>query len=170
MNNTTVSGDVLDFNAIIDKPKLPSFLNVLTILTFIGCAFDLFNAFKNFISGADNIEKIKKAQENMDQMPSWAKRFISDDVLAMAQKAVENKVPLLIIGLLAVILCIYGAIEMRKLKKQGYILWLAGEILPIIGSVLFMGTLVFKTTFVFFMIFPIIFIILYTSQKKYLVN
>jgi hypothetical protein len=166
MNDTTTSENVLNFAE--DKPKLPSSLNTLTILTFIGCAMDLYGGIKNFFGGEASLAKIKDAQNSIDQMPSWARRFVSPEVLEMTQKSIDNKVPLLIISLLSISLCVFGALEMRKLKKQGYILWLTGELLPIAGSIIFIGAIIFKTTFVFFMIFPLIFIILYTSQKKYL--
>jgi hypothetical protein len=169
MNDTTTLETPLNFTKN-DKDGLPSMLNVLTILTFIGCAFDLYTGIKNFIMGQDNLDKLKKAQENLDQMPVWARKFVGPEVMELAQKAIENRVPLLILSLLAVGLCVFGAIEMRKLKKQGYILWLVGEVIPFIGSLIFTGLLFFKTPFVYFLIIPIIFIILYTSQKKYLIK
>ncbi len=167
MTNTNTSYDTQNFS---EENKLPSTLNVLTILTFIGCAFELFSQVKNFFSGTEAIEKVRKAQENMDQMPAFARKFVGPEVLEMMQKSFDNKVPLFIIGLLSIGLCTYGAIEMRKLKKQGYALWLAGEILPVVGSIIFIGLILFKTIFIYFMIFPIIFIILYTTQKKYLIK
>jgi hypothetical protein len=165
----------MNFNNMTDtnfpeENKLPSLLNVLTILTFIGCAFELFSQIKNFISGEDNLEKIRKAQVNIDQMPAFARKFVGPEVLEMTQKTLDNKVPLLIISLLSIGLCTYGAVEMRKLKKQGYMLWIVGELLPIVGSLIFIGTILFQTIFIYFSIFPIIFIILYTTQRKYLIN
>ena len=81
-------------------------------------------------------------------------------------KAVENKAPLLIISLVAVDFC-FRALQMRKLEKEGYYLWLVGEILPWIGSAILYR---FSTTqyLLYFMVFPIPFIILYTVQRKHL--
>ena len=62
--------------------------------------------------------------------------------------------------------------QMRKLKQQGYYLWLIGEILPVIGSVLFLGAAAFAGGFMVYIIYGILvlFIILYTMQRKYLIN
>jgi hypothetical protein len=59
---------------------------------------------------------------------------------------------------------------MRKLKKQGYFLWLIGEILPWVAMFIFIGGVFLKTFMVWFLIFPVLFIILYTLQRKHLVN
>jgi hypothetical protein len=84
-------------------------------------------------------------------------------------KSLDNKVPLLVIGLIGIALCVYGAIEMRKLKKQGFIIWLLGEIIPYIGTAIFIGGVFFQTFLVYFLAFPLIFIILYFFQRKNLV-
>ena len=85
------------------------------------------------------------------------------------RKTMENKIPILLLNLVGVALCAYGAIEMRKLKKQGFILWLAGEVVPIITSFLFVGVGVFKGFSAIILLFPITFIILYSVQRKNLV-
>ena len=87
----------------------------------------------------------------------------------MMVKALDNKIPLFIFGLVGVLLWVYGALQMRKLKKEGYTLWLIGEILPWIGTIIFLPVF-FKTIFAYFMIFPVLFIILYTIQRKHLVK
>lgn len=113
------------------------------------------------------MEELEKAQEQLAEAPGWAKKMAGPDVMEMMQQALDNKVPLLIIGLVAVGLCIYGALQMRKLKKEGYFMWLSGEILPFISAAIFMPAL-FKTIYIWFAIFPVIFIILYTLQRKHL--
>lgn len=153
----------------INKSKLPTFLNVLTILTLIGCAWELYSNIKNFLGGAKALEELEKAQEKMADAPEWARSFAGPQVMEMMQKSLENKVPVLIIGLIGTALCLYGALQMRKLKKEGYLLWLTGELLPIIGTIIFVPVF-FKTMFVFFLIFPVLFIILYTTQRKHLIN
>ncbi len=153
----------------INKPKLPTGLNVLTILTFIACAWELYSNIKNFLGGAKALAELEKAQEKMAEAPSWAKKFAGPEVMEMMQKSLDNKVPILIIGMIGTILCLYGALQMRKLKKEGYLLWLTGELLPIIGTVIFLPVF-FNTIFVYFLIFPLMFIILYTFQRKHLIN
>ena len=169
MNADNTSNDVLNF-ADNKEAKLPSMLNVLTILTFIACAFELFGDIKNFFSGKENLARLQDAQSKMAEAPSWAKNFAGPDVMEMTQKAIDNRVPILIMALVSVSLSLFGAAEMRKLKKQGYQLWLVGELLPIVTSFIFIGTSFYHTIFAFGLIVPLIMIIFYTSQKKYLVN
>ena len=165
MTPETTSKD-LNFDEAI-KPKLPTGLNVLTILTFIGCAWELYSNVKNFFGGKKALEEIEKAQEKLAEAPAWARKLAGPEVQEMMLQSLNNKVPLLIIGLIAVALCVYGALQMRKLKKEGYFLWLVGEILPFIGSVIFIPAL-FNTMFIYFSIFPLLFIVLYTFQRKHL--
>ena len=158
--------EVLNFDEAV-KPKLPTGLNVLTILTFVGCAWELYSTVNNFIGGKKALEEMEKAQEKLAEAPAWARKLAGPEVQEMMLQSLNNKVPLLIIGLIAVTLCFYGALQMRKLKKEGYFLWLVGEILPFIGSVIFVPAL-FNTLFIYFSIFPLLFIILYTVQRKHL--
>lgn len=163
---TNQTNDMLDFNP--DEDKLPTGLKVLTILTFIGCAYDLYQVISSFLkNNAATLREFDKAQEQIKDAPAWVKNFTGPAMRELLQQSMDNKVPLLIIGLLAVGLCIFGAIEMRKLKKQGYYLWLIGEILPFISVAIFVPAF-YQTFLKFFLIVPIIFIILYSVQVKYL--
>jgi hypothetical protein len=168
MADTTITDDS-NF-ASENKPGIPSTLNVLTILTFIGSAFELFNSVKNFFYGTEALQQLEDSQEKLATAPAWARKLAGPEVIELARKSLENRVPILILELVAITLCVYGAIEMRKLKKQGYILWLVGELLPIISILIFAGALIFQTVAAIFFIFPLIFIILYTTQRKNLIN
>ena len=158
--------EVLNFDEAV-KPKLPTGLNVLTILTFVGCAWELYSTVNNFIGGKKALEEMEKAQEKLAEAPAWARKLAGPEVQEMMLQSFNNKVPIFIIGLIAVTLCFYGALQMKKKKKEGYFLWLVGEILPFIGSVIFVPAL-FNTLFIYFSIFPLLFIILYTVQRKHL--
>ncbi len=151
-----------------EKPKLPSGINVLTILTLLWCAYECYSTIKNFFSGQETIQKLEESQGKIESAPAFVKKLAGPDMLEVVRKGVENKIPMLIIGLIAVALCVYGAIEMRKLKKQGYTFWLIGELLPWVGSFIFIGPVIFKTIIGYFVVFPILFIILYTAQRKHL--
>ncbi len=165
---STETTDVLQFNEE-GKPKLPAGLNVLTILTFIGCVWELYSNTKNFLGGKKALEEFEKNQEKIAEGPAWLKKLAGPEVQEMMVQGFENRVPVFIISLAGTLLCFYGALQMRKLKKDGYWLWLAGEVLPYITTVIFIP-LFFKTIFVYFIIIPILFIILYTMQRKHLVN
>jgi hypothetical protein len=169
--NTTV--DSLNINEF-DKPKLPTGLNVLTILTFIGCGLQLLGTVFGFVGADKNYNERDKmlAQVNSGDMPGWAKAMMPDPAKyeEMVTKAYENKIPILILGLIAVALCFYGALQMRKLKKQGFPIYVSGQILPFITSALFMGTMAMSG--MFFMIgvgITLLFVLLYFMQRKHLV-
>ncbi|MEI9957274.1 MAG: hypothetical protein WDM90_13455 [Ferruginibacter sp.] len=49
-------------------------------------------------------------------------------------------IPLIAIGIAGVILSFVGALWMRKFKKDGYWMYVAGELAPVLGSFLVIGT------------------------------
>ena len=88
----------------------------------------------------------------------------------MVTKNLENKIPIFIATLVAAALCIYGAVQMRKLQKQGYLFYVIGELLPFVTMFVFLGTFAMKGTgFYFATGLAVLFILLYTTQRKHLV-
>jgi hypothetical protein len=156
-----------------EKRVIPSGLNVLTILTFIGCALGLLGAGWNFINAKKGLDQMEAAinSPNYENMPALAKKFMSPEALEVARKSYENRVPINLITIIGVALCFFGALQMRQLKKQGYTLYLVGEIIPLIGTVIFigMGALTGFAGIIAICI-TLLFILLYTGQRKYLVN
>ncbi len=81
-----------------------------------------------------------------------------------------------IINLLAALICLYGVLQMWKLKKIGFYFYLVGEITPMIVGIVTLGFAgIFSFAGGFFamiaglmMIFPIVFIILYGLNFKHL--
>ena len=169
MNEFTTTKDVLDFPGGTPKPS--SGLNIVTILTIVGSILGLISAVWSFISAKKTYETMKTSMESgkSDDATGWAKDMMTPEMLEMSRKAMENRMPLLIVGLLGSALCLYGALEMRKLKKQGYLLWLIGEIIPLIGTMLFLGAASLSGFGLIGVVFPIIFIILYTVYRKELI-
>ena len=155
-----------------EKPVLPTGLNVLTILTIIASVIGFISAIYGFVTSKKTYESMKEAIDGgkMDNAPGWAKGLMSQEMLGMYQKMYENKWPILILTLVATALCLYGAIEMRKLKKQGFTFWLIGEILPIGTSILFIGMIAFSGFKILALLIPVAFIILYMVNKKHLVH
>lgn len=154
-----------------EKQKLPTGLNVLTILTIIGCVFGYIMSFWGFANAKKQVEETRKLIDSgeLDKVPGFMKGMVGPEALAMQERMLENKLPILILGLVATSLCLWGALEMRKLKKQGYTFWLAGELLPFATTLLFIGTNAFSGLGLLGALFPIIFIILYTVNRKHLV-
>jgi hypothetical protein len=167
MTNTS-SGNFYDTNQG-QKNKLPQFLNVLTIITLVGCAIELISSVWRFTSAEKSYNQVLEAQKQMEGAPDWVKKMAGPEALEIARKTVENKTPLLLVTLAGTALCLWGALEMRKLKKQGFLLWTVGEFLPIIGSVIILGTGVFSGLAAFILLFPIIFLIMYAVNRKHLI-
>lgn len=162
------TNDTLDFNEG-ETPKLPSSLNVLTILTFIGCGIGALSSIWSFISAKKSYDDLVAAQSKMEDAPAFLKKMMGPEMIEMARKAAENRTVLLLIGLVGIALCTWGALEMRKLKKQGFILWTAGEFLPLIAGVIILGSGMFAGLAVIGMVIPVVFLILYAVNKKHLI-
>ena len=155
-----------------EKGKLPTSINVLTILTIIGSIFGLLSSVYSFFTAKQSYETMKETIDSgkLDDAPKWARGFMSPEMLEVTRKMYENRMPIMVLSLVALALCLYGALEMRKLKKQGYTFWLIGELLPFATTALFIGMASFSGLGLLAVLFPLIFIILYTVNRKYLVN
>jgi magnesium-transporting ATPase (P-type) len=155
-----------------DMKKLPQMLNVLTILTYIGCAFALISSIWGYFSASMNYE----AYQKLDSLTSGTGNSGFDKLMSGATEVVkkqyDNRLIILLLGIVGVALCFYGAMQMRNLKKQGYMIYLVGEVLPIISFAAFIGfgNIVAALSMFFIVLFSILFIILYTTQRKNLVN
>jgi hypothetical protein len=84
----------------------------------------------------------------------------------MAKSMMENKLPIMLLTLLGSALCLYGAIEMRKLKKHGYTVWMAGELLPLLAMIPLVGVGAYGGFGAIALVFPVAMIIMYTICKK----
>ena len=157
--------------AELDKPTLSSSLNVLTILTFIGSGLAIIFSFASPAILKFSKSMLEKAATSGQELSS---KQIDD--MDKGRQAIElaqaNMIPSIIVGVLGAILCIVAAIMMRKLKKDGYWIYIAGELLPLITAFILMGTKQYTNVFsvIFAVGLPVLFIVLYTLQKKNLVN
>jgi hypothetical protein len=157
-------------NHLESKPS--SLLSTSTILSIVGSSAAMVSAVTTYFNAEANYEKIKQfaSAEDSAKAPEFVKSFINDNALVMAQKAVESKMPILIISLIAATLCLLGALMMRRLKKDGLKLWLTGEILPIISNLIFIGTASMSGIALINLLFPAVFISIYMVCRKELVN
>jgi hypothetical protein len=173
MSDQTISPDSLNATEF-DKPKLPTGLNVLTILTFIGSGLQLLGLIFGFFNAKKTYDEKDKMLEqlNSGKLPGWAKSMMPDaeHYSEMVTKNFENKLPIFILGLVAVALCVYGAVQMRQLKKQGFTFYLIGELLPFVSSALFVGMFMFSGIgFAFGVGLTVLFILLYVINRKHLI-
>lgn len=164
--------DVFPLNEPELTPKPSKVLNIITMLSIIANSFGILSSVMQYFRAQSDYESLKMAMEGggMEKLPSFLKGFINKDALLVAEKMLENKVPIMITGIVASILCLYGAIEMRKLKLQGYTFWLIGELLPVVSLAVFVGSIAFNGYLLLGYLFTLLFIILYTVHKKELVK
>ena len=155
-----------------ERPKtLPSTLNTLTILTLIGCGLSYLGGIWNFIQ-SNNIDKARaEMEENMEKLgDNETAAKMMEGSMEMLQKSYDNRYIILAVTLVFTTLCLIGALQMRKLKKSGYPIYVVGEIVPVILTVALLGfNLLTGFTTAISAIVAIIFVILYTTQRKHLV-
>jgi hypothetical protein len=149
--------------------KASASINVLTILTFIGCGLQLIFTFltRFFLNFA------VKMMDNPDLADKLTTR--EKDKMLQAKEAMrlydQNYIPLIIIALVGIALCFVGAMQMRKLKKQGFYIYALGEFSPIIASAVLMGIAVQMNSPVsaaIGLVIPVLFTILYAMQLKHM--
>jgi hypothetical protein len=155
-----------------DFKKLPQTLNVLTILTYVGCALGAISTVWNYFSSATTYktyEALAADPAMSNNNPAAALMAGATDIL---KKSYENRLPICILGLVGIALCFYGALQMRNLKKQGFLIYTVGELLPIVSFAIFIGFggLFGGVTAIFSSLIAIVFIVLYATQRKHLVN
>ena|SRR6218665_898512 len=156
-----------DFNQFHDSfsnvpppaKKMPDMINVLTILTFIWCAYEVFNAILGYTIVCS--QKLPGDNEKLANSPLAGLFSSLSETLV---KSCEMRVPILIAHLVCTALCFIGALQMRKLKKSGFFLYLVGEMGAPLAMVFLIGGIMSFTGF----IFPIVFVILYATQVKHM--
>ena len=154
---------------IPDTEKQYGMLKTLTVLTFIGSGIAL-------ILTLLTPTLLNWSLKMIDQAQSSGRETSASELQRMAdgRRAIEitqaNLVPVMVVGIVATIACIIGAIWMRKLKKEGFYIYIAGEILPIITGFVLMGMNQYNGIFsmIIGLAIPIVFIILYSVNLKYL--
>ena len=156
-------------NWLEEPRKRPDTLNVITILTFIGCGVGLLGSLYGFFFAQSMYDSAVKAQENIDRAPAFVKSMQGPDPIGDARAMLDNKLPIFLLSLVAIALCLYGAIQMRKWKRSGFTFYLIGELLPLLTGYLFIGSSTLTGfRFVIGVFFTALFIILYATQLKHL--
>tara|TARA_B100001758_G_C18229857_1_gene514782 strand:+ start:116 stop:559 length:444 start_codon:yes stop_codon:yes gene_type:complete len=138
-----------------DENKRPGFLTVLCILTFVGSGLGVLGGILGLI-GSSALASLVPAGGTVIQTAG---------------------------GLVAAGLCLFGAIQMWGLKKQGFMLYLIGVIISIAISLyavltfptdgVFGAELVVSAMWTSFAIglgINVLFVILYNINKKHLIN
>ncbi len=157
-------------NWLEEPKKIPDMLNVLSILTFIACGIFALMQIWSFTRARASYEAMVQVQSRIDDMPEMAKKFMGPEMVEIARKSYENRVPILLLAMVGFALCAYGAYLMRQFKKTGFYIYVLGEIvLPFVSGFIFVGLNSFSgLALVFGLLIPVVMIILYATQLKYL--
>jgi hypothetical protein len=148
------------------KGERPTFLTVICVLSFIGNGLGLFQGTMGLLMvGIWNqmFKALSKSSKGMGQ----------------AQAEVENIFNSItwfsMMFIVASALCLVGAILMWKLKKSGFILYVLGQCLPVLGTLFLFGFMFSGPAVgfgvmisIFSAIFPIAFVIMYGLNLKHL--
>lgn len=154
-----------------EKKALPTGINVLTILTFIGSGFALIMSLLSPWVTKFMLNLMDKSASSGAELTTKQLQDIAD-----GKKALElmqaNLYPLMIVGIIGAVLCIIGAQKMRRLKKDGFWIYTGAELFPLFAGFIMMGTAQYTSisSWVIGIGVPVLFIILYAFQRKHLVN
>lgn len=151
----------------LENKPISSFLNTLTILTLVGCAIGAVSVIYNYFTICTTINNLEEM--DIDNLGSGALANMMDSAKELMVKQCENNLALTSANLISIALCAYGALQMRKLKKQGFSIYTIGQFLAPIASVILLGSgassgLMLLTA----MVIPIVFVLLYFTQLKQL--
>jgi hypothetical protein len=155
--------------SFLEEPqKLPSMLNVLTILTIIWNCISILLSIIGYVKAPANYDTLVQSQDKLDQAPGFLRNLMGPDPVGAARRALENRLPIMLIGIVGAALCLYAATQMRKQKKIGFAIYIIGDLVPF-ASIIFIGTSgMTGFSAILGICILAIFIILYATQLKYL--
>lgn len=156
-------GATIDYDSNDAWPTtLPPFLNVLTILTFIGSGLGI-------ISGIYSLLTIEQQRAGLAATRTLLRNSSFGGDLVRAQELMlENFYAIQLGALTSALCCLFGAILMRKLKKNGFYLYLFGSIISIVIPLFFLGFGFMGQMILIGSVFTIAFVIMYGVNYKHL--
>lgn len=154
----------------IESKKMTTTINVMTIITFIGCIYSLITAI-SFLNPQLTLEMllepIQKSIESAEDYEILINVFLKQ--MDNTRILFENKYLFSITEIIFSACCVYGAVEMRKMNKIGFYAYTTGQIIPLLASLAITGwNIASGTTFIFSVLFSGIFILIYAFQLKHM--
>lgn len=156
----------------VQEQKRPVFLTVICILTFVGCGIYLISSLVGLFGNQEaQLRASFELQKGNPATAPMAKAMLMKIPEFMKWSQISNYA-----SLINVALCLTGSLMMWKLKKMGFIIYIAGEVVIIAASiglymvvkdVPFMGMTMLITN-VFTTLVLIAFIIMYGVNLKHM--
>lgn len=132
-----------------EQPERPEMLNILCILTFLGSGLAAFSYFFIFISYENTLivaEELKSTYPEVMKLLAFGKRFF-------------------LTGFFLYSISLYGAIKMWNLKKYGFHLYTAAQILIVLLPAFLPGSAQIS---LFAILITITFILAYAANLKFM--
>lgn len=118
-------------NEIMPEPKRPQFLTVLCILTWICSALILLSTINNIVNKPSPEEMAEAIEKMQSVSPAAAEKMEA----AMESMDSNGQMISNLISLVAVFISAMGAMMMWQLKRKGFFVYIAGELLPYVGFI-----------------------------------
>jgi hypothetical protein len=164
MKTSNNSSETIDFETPeISPTNLPPFLNVLTILTFVGSGMGIPSAFYSLFTENLQRELMEDSRSEMEQLGE-----IGADLLRAQEVALDNNVILQISAIVAGMLCVLGAVYMRKLLKTGFYFYVLGCVIAVAIPAMYLGFGLMGYVLLISSFITIAFLIMYAVNLKYL--
>jgi membrane associated rhomboid family serine protease len=152
----------------------PTFLTILCILTLVWNAYKFYGAIPNTFSPETVMEKKDQANEMM--MDMFSKYMKEEDLDKVEETQAETaklfeKDKLVLSGgitLISALLLILGAVWMWGLRKKGFLVYIAGNIVGILAPIIIFGGQIGWSVAIMSFIASAIFTGLYAMNLKYL--
>lgn len=112
---------------------------------------------------------MEKGMADLDQL-GGALGGMMDGAMKIAQKQCDNKMIVLLVTLIGLALCFYGAMQMRNLKKQGFLIYAVGELLVPLALLVILGAGSMGFMMILGLIVPVVMVIVYATQREHLIH
>ncbi len=155
-----------------ETSKRPVFLTVLCILTWVGSAIGLFGAIGSIGLSSAASSASSSAYANMQSTgdPELDKSMAT--IAEASSSAMKYASMLNWINLICVAACAFGAFWMWKLKKTGFYIYTAGELIPTVASIALLGSMpgggILASLGIIAALFPIAFVVMYGLNLKHM--
>jgi hypothetical protein len=151
------------------EKEIPSLLNLLTILTLVGCCFGLIRSGWVFGHARQNYENALRFHIPVESFYPFSDRSVGASVIETARRSYKYRIPILVFALSGILLCGYGALLMRNLRRRGFTIWVVGELMPVLSTFIFIeGRSLSAVSFFLALLVPAIFFFLYAGQRRYM--
>ncbi len=155
-------------NTGAEAPKRPTFITVLCILTWVGCGIGLIMNVLAFLA-AKAASAFVGVANDMATAAADGMTAEGNAAVAAMNSSMTNIYIWLAGGIVGILLCLFGSIQMWKLKKMGFYIYVVGQVVGIAVPFIFpiagttgMGSMMMM------LVFPIIFIVLYGINLKHM--